>query len=69
MKSRFIFFSTMLLVILLGIAGCNNTASQPSPTAIPTPEAEVLPTEIPTAVPEPTERSRRPIPNPQSIRM
>jgi len=49
MKTRFSYFSAVLVVIMLGTAGCNSTASQP------TPEAEELPTEISTAVPLPAE--------------
>ena len=47
--------ATCLILITLGLAGCEQVISLPAPTATPVPEPTATATAIPTATPEPPE--------------
>jgi ketosteroid isomerase-like protein len=58
MKTRFVVFVVLSLVVGIGLVGCSPAANEPAQAAAAVPVVEEqpveLPTEAPTAVPEPT---------------
>ncbi|MGC9395071.1 MAG: Ig-like domain-containing protein [Anaerolineae bacterium] len=54
-------WATFLILIMLGLAGCEQVISLPTPTSTPEPEPTVTATAIPTVTPEPPEGPTPPV--------
>jgi hypothetical protein len=54
MKTRWMLFSLIGLLVVWGMAGCTSAQSQPTATPVPPTAVAELPTVAPTAVPDPT---------------